>query len=99
MPCLSMAHTSVYVSVKLHERPEMKESKFCNASAVDLQTPWPPSSFAPTLLFLVDGHCFAFNIEHLQVAADKMQEVEEGHCGSWVAHPDLAKVAMDVYNK
>lgn len=28
----------------------------------------------------------------LQVRADKLREVQAGHDGSWVAHPDLVKV-------
>jgi len=32
-----------------------------------------------------------------KVRADKKREVEQGHDGTWVAHPDLVPVAMDVF--
>jgi len=32
------------------------------------------------------------------VVADKMREVKAGHDGTWVAHPALAKIAVDVFN-
>lgn len=35
----------------------------------------------------------------LQVLADKEREVLAGHDGTWVAHPDLVKVALNVFNK
>ena len=34
-----------------------------------------------------------------KVFADKEQEVKNGHDGTWVAHPGLVKVAMDVFNE
>jgi len=34
-----------------------------------------------------------------KVLKDKQQEVENGHDGTWVAHPGLVSVAMDVFNK
>jgi len=33
-----------------------------------------------------------------KVLKDKQQEVENGHDGTWVAHPGLVSVAMDVFN-
>lgn len=33
-----------------------------------------------------------------KVRADKKREVEQGHDGTWVAHPDLVPVAMDVFD-
>ncbi|HVT36247.1 MAG TPA: malate synthase A [Nevskiaceae bacterium] len=33
-----------------------------------------------------------------KVAADKLREVKNGHDGTWVAHPGLVPVAMDVFN-
>lgn len=33
-----------------------------------------------------------------KVKADKMREVKAGHDGTWVAHPDLASIAMDIFN-
>ncbi|CAK4075113.1 unnamed protein product [Aphanomyces euteiches] len=32
------------------------------------------------------------------VAEDKLREVQAGHDGTWVAHPGLVKIAMDVFN-
>ncbi|MFC8303877.1 malate synthase A [Specibacter sp. NPDC057265] len=34
-----------------------------------------------------------------QVRADKTREAEDGFDGSWVAHPDLVPVAMEVFDK
>ncbi len=34
-----------------------------------------------------------------KVFADKEQEVKNGHDGTWVAHPGLVKIAMDVFNE
>jgi malate synthase len=34
-----------------------------------------------------------------KVAADKLREVKNGHDGTWVAHPGLVKVAMDVFDR
>jgi len=33
-----------------------------------------------------------------KVKADKVREVKNGHDGTWVAHPGLVKVAMDVFD-
>ena len=33
-----------------------------------------------------------------KVRADKKREVEQGHDGTWVAHPDLVRVAMEVFD-
>jgi malate synthase len=33
------------------------------------------------------------------VVSDKLREVRAGHDGTWVAHPALAKLASDVFNK
>jgi malate synthase len=33
-----------------------------------------------------------------KVKADKLREVKAGHDGTWVAHPDLADIAMDIFN-
>ena len=33
-----------------------------------------------------------------KVKSDKLREVMEGHDGTWVAHPDLVPVAMDIFN-
>ena len=34
-----------------------------------------------------------------KVRNDKLTEVKNGHDGTWVAHPALVKVAMDIFNK
>jgi len=34
-----------------------------------------------------------------KVRNDKLTEVKNGHDGSWVAHPALVKVAMDIFNE
>lgn len=34
-----------------------------------------------------------------KVHADKLREVQDGHDGTWVAHPGLVAVAMDVFNE
>lgn len=34
-----------------------------------------------------------------KVQKDKMLEVKNGHDGTWVAHPGLVKVAMDIFNQ
>ena len=34
-----------------------------------------------------------------KVRADKLREVKNGHDGTWVAHPGLVQIAMDVFNE
>jgi hypothetical protein len=34
-----------------------------------------------------------------KVKADKLREVTAGHDGTWVAHPALIKIAMDVFDE
>ena len=34
-----------------------------------------------------------------KVTQDKLREVTNGHDGTWVAHPGLVKVAMDIFNE
>lgn len=34
-----------------------------------------------------------------KVRQDKLREAKDGHDGTWVAHPGLVKVAMDVFNE
>lgn len=34
-----------------------------------------------------------------KVYADKLREVKAGHDGTWIAHPDLAKIAFEVFNE
>ncbi len=41
----------------------------------------------------------ANNIVLNKIKNDKLREVQNGHDGSWVAHPGLIKVAMDVFDQ
>ncbi|KAI8983681.1 malate synthase A [Pilobolus umbonatus] len=34
-----------------------------------------------------------------KVRTDKLREVTAGHDGTWVAHPDLVKIALDIFNE
>ncbi len=34
-----------------------------------------------------------------KVRADKEREVAAGHDGTWVAHPALVKIAMDIFDE
>jgi malate synthase len=34
-----------------------------------------------------------------KVRADKLREVRDGHDGTWVAHPGLVPIAMDIFNE
>lgn len=42
-----------------------------------------------------EANTIAFN----KVTADKEREANNGHDGTWVAHPDLVPIAMEVFNK
>ncbi|KAJ9527149.1 hypothetical protein QJQ45_025384 [Haematococcus lacustris] len=35
----------------------------------------------------------------LKVRTDKLREVQAGHDGTWVAHPDLVKIALEIFNQ
>lgn len=35
----------------------------------------------------------------LQVKADKLREVKNGHDGTWVAHPALVTLALEIFNE
>jgi len=39
------------------------------------------------------------NVALEKVRNDKLREVKDGHDGTWVAHPGLVSVAMDVFNE
>jgi len=41
----------------------------------------------------------ANNLAFEKVLNDKLREVKNGHDGTWVAHPGLVKLAMDVFDK
>ena len=34
-----------------------------------------------------------------KVRADKLREVKNGHDGTWIAHPFLNKIALEVFNQ
>ena len=40
----------------------------------------------------------ANNLAINKVKEDKLREVKNGHDGTWVAHPGLVKIAMDIFN-
>lgn len=39
------------------------------------------------------------NAAMAKVRADKTREVEAGHDGTWVAHPALVGIALEIFNK
>jgi malate synthase len=41
----------------------------------------------------------AHDVAMANVYADKLREVRAGHDGTWVAHPALASIAAEVFNK
>lgn len=41
----------------------------------------------------------ANDVAMANVYADKLREVRAGHDGTWVAHPALASIATEVFNK
>ncbi|KAG0175602.1 hypothetical protein DFQ28_006635 [Apophysomyces sp. BC1034] len=41
----------------------------------------------------------ANDVAMAKVQADKLREVTAGHDGTWVAHPALVKMAMDIFNE
>ncbi len=47
----------------------------------------------------VKGDAAANDAAFARVRADKEREAADGHDGTWVAHPDLVPVAMQVFNK
>tara|TARA_Y100000782_G_scaffold115604_1_gene161441 strand:- start:46622 stop:48226 length:1605 start_codon:yes stop_codon:yes gene_type:complete len=47
----------------------------------------------------VKGDEAANNQAYEKVRTDKMREAKDGHDGTWVAHPALVQVAMDVFNE
>jgi len=52
------------------------------------------SAFIP-----VKGDAAANKAAMDKVKADKLREVKAGHDGTWVAHPDLVKLATDIFNE
>ena len=51
------------------------------------------SAFIP-----VKGDAEANEAARAKVREDKLREVTDGHDGTWVAHPDLVPIAMDVFD-
>ena len=47
----------------------------------------------------IKGDDHANEIAFEKVRADKQREATDGHDGTWVAHPGLVKVAMDIFNE
>ena len=47
----------------------------------------------------IKGDASANDGAFTKVRADKEREASNGHDGTWVAHPDLVPVAMDVFNR
>jgi len=47
----------------------------------------------------ITGDEAANNAAIEKVKQDKLREVTNGHDGTWVAHPGLVKVAMDIFNE
>jgi malate synthase len=47
----------------------------------------------------VKGDAAANAAAFARVRADKEREAGDGHDGTWVAHPDLVRVAMEVFNR
>src|ERR1700752_714680 len=47
----------------------------------------------------VKGDVAANEAAFAKVRADKEREAGNGHDGTWVAHPDLVPVAMEVFNR
>lgn len=41
----------------------------------------------------------ANEIAMAKVRADKLREVKNGHDGTWIAHPLINKIAMDIFNE
>ena len=49
---------------------------------------------------VVDAGCvFYAECVLVQVKADKTREVKDGHDGTWVAHPALVTVALQIFNE
>ncbi len=47
----------------------------------------------------VKGDAAANDAAFAKVRADKEREANDGHDGTWVAHPDLVPIAMEVFNR
>ena len=41
----------------------------------------------------------AHEIAMAKVRADKLREVRNGHDGTWIAHPFLNNIALDIFNQ
>jgi malate synthase len=47
----------------------------------------------------IKGNEAANNAALEKVRADKLREVQDGHDGTWVAHPGLVPIAMEIFNE
>ncbi|CCA66631.1 probable malate synthase, glyoxisomal [Serendipita indica DSM 11827] len=47
----------------------------------------------------IKGDAKANEVAMAKVRADKLREVTAGHDGTWIAHPLINKIAMDVFNE
>lgn len=47
----------------------------------------------------IKGDPEANNVAMTKVRNDKLREVTAGHDGTWVAHPDLVKIALEIFNE
>src|SRR5258708_10404922 len=47
----------------------------------------------------IKGDDQANEIAMNKVRADKLREVKAGHDGTWIAHPLINKIAMDIFNE
>ena len=56
--------------------------------------------YAQNLLDSKNAYFCDCSSERLEkVRQDKLREVKAGHDGTWVAHPGLVEVAMDIFNQ
>lgn len=47
----------------------------------------------------IKGDEKANEIAMAKVRADKLREVTNGHDGTWIAHPLINKIAMEIFNE
>ncbi|KAI8610959.1 malate synthase [Chytriomyces sp. MP71] len=47
----------------------------------------------------IKGNAKANDAAMAKVRTDKLREVQAGHDGTWVAHPDLVKIAKEIFDK
>ena len=69
-------------------------SVLCIAAILLCQIPVSVQALLPTG-FVADRLLLCM----LQVKADKLREVKNGHDGTWVAHPALVTLALEIFNE